>query len=108
MSNQTINDLDNEIAAQKLKLAELENAKKVMSRDLKTSSLTGQLAIFLHEKQCHWNHTDGCSWHYEISKGVPDWSGSAHNKYWNIAARILSKGYNYEDVIAIVNIINSF
>ncbi len=108
MTYQTINDLEQEITAQKLKLAELENAKKVMIRDRKTNSPVGQLAIVLHEKQCHSNHTDGCSWHYEIHHGVPDWAGHAHSKYWNIAAQILSKGYKCEDVTDIVNIINSF
>jgi hypothetical protein len=23
-----------------------------------------ELAEILHDKQCHWNHTDGCSWYY--------------------------------------------
>ena len=107
MSYQTMTELEQEIAASKAKLAELESAKKAMIRDRKTSSDTGQLAIFLHEKMCTWNHTDGCSWHYEINKGVPDWDGHAHNKYWSIAAQILSKGYKCEDVTDLVNIIRN-
>jgi hypothetical protein len=105
MSYQTMTELEQEIAASKAKLAELESAKKAMIRDRKTSSDTGQLAIFLHEKLCNWNHTDGCSWHYEIHRGVPDWSGHAHSKYWSIAAQLANKGYKCEDVENIVSII---
>ena len=107
MSYQTVNDIDQEIEAQKLKLSELESAKKAMIRDRQTTSLTGKLAITIHEKMCRWNHTDGCSWYYEIPRGVPDWSGHAHSKYWNIAAQLLSKGYKCEDVTDIVNIVSS-
>jgi len=107
MSYESISDIDKEIIAQQNKLAELVQSRIRMQRDTRTSSETGQLAIFLHEKQCRWNHTDGCSWHYEIHNGVPDWSGHAHSKYWNIAAQILKHGYKCEDVTDIVNIINS-
>lgn len=28
------------------------------------------VAEFLHEKECHWNHTDGCGWLYETWEGA--------------------------------------
>ncbi len=107
MSYQTMTELEQEIAASKAKLAELESTKKAMIRDRRTSSDTGQLAIFLHGKMCRWNHTDGCSWHYEIDKGIHNWDGHAHDKYWSIAAQILSKDYKCEDIKDIISIINS-
>ena len=33
-----------------------------------------QLAVMLHKHNCHWNHTDGCSWEYEGN----DWVQPAH------------------------------
>jgi hypothetical protein len=41
------------------------------------------LVIEYHDCNCKWNHTDGCSWHYEINRGVHDWSGkgSAHAEW---------------------------
>lgn len=61
MSYQTVKEVENAIAEQKRKLAELESAKEKMGKDRQTNSETGQLAIFLHSKLCNWNHTDGCS-----------------------------------------------
>ena len=51
-----------------------------------------QLAIALHDLLCHWNHTDGCSWFYEIQDKVHQWggTGSAHNRYLNKARKIIS------------------
>jgi hypothetical protein len=46
----------------------LEKQKKELERKLEEAkSLTPaqQLAEILHSKICHWNHTDGCGWHYE-------------------------------------------
>lgn len=41
------------------------------------------LAIYLHDKYCRWNHADGCSWHYAIDRetGNHDWSDYAHKEY---------------------------
>lgn len=105
---QTIRDVDAAIAEQKRKIAELDELKKKMGEDCKTISEAGQLAIFLHDKLCIWNHTDGCAWHYEIHHGIPDWSGSAHAAYYERAANLLSKNYKCEEIIDIVNILKSY
>ena len=47
-----------------------------------------QLAISMHECFCNANHTDGCGWHYEISKGKHDWTGYAHMRYYEKAVRV--------------------
>jgi hypothetical protein len=47
------------------------------------------LAIQLHSMLCHWNHTDGCGWEYEIGRGkVHDWNGSSHAPYLIKAKKI--------------------
>lgn len=45
------------------------------------------LATALHDLLCHWNHTDGCSWHYE--NGLDKWdTGYAHKQYLKQATEI--------------------
>jgi len=38
-----------------------------------------RLAVFLHEKFCPHNHTDGCAWWYE--SGDTAWTGQAHVRW---------------------------
>lgn len=61
------------------------------------------LATLLHSIDCHWNHTDGCSWHYEINSGVVDWNGWAHARYLKMARHMIAtsnkKGINVNYVI---------
>ena len=42
------------------------------------------LAFDLHDRFCHFNHTDGCGWHYEKE----DWQGNAH-QYWLDRAKLI-------------------
>lgn len=48
-----------------------------------------QLAMFLHTKHCHYNHTDGCSWFYDINDGLHDWNAYAHKDWLQKAQEIL-------------------
>jgi len=50
-----------------------------------------QLATVIHEKQCRWNHTDGCGWYYADSGKDKDWEEYGHVKYLEIADRILAE-----------------
>lgn len=49
-----------------------------------------RLAITLHDMLCRWNHTDGCSWHYESKNGIADWGGHAHGEYLGKARRVVA------------------
>lgn len=49
-----------------------------------------RLAISLHSLLCHYNHIDGCSWEYEGSKNIPEWTGHAHSRYLTKAITINS------------------
>jgi hypothetical protein len=56
---------------------------------------THKLACVLHDRLCHWNHTDGCAWHYAIKDGVHDWGEHSHQVYHHKAVMVmqrLSKG----------------
>lgn len=72
--------------------AAFEKAKAALARveleKEKEDSLTivHRLAIVMHDKNCSWNHTDGCGWFYEYSKGEHKWDGHAH-KEWLSKAR---------------------
>lgn len=68
------------------KLAELEVMKAELLKEkerIESLSSEQQLAEYMHEKLCRWNHTDGCSWYYEN-----DWHGDSHQKYLAAAARL--------------------
>ena len=105
MTHQTVDEVEKAIAELQLKLTELETAKKNMFLDPILLSPEGQLAIFLHERLCTWNHTDGCSWHYFVRNGAHDWTDHAHHKYLNMAREFLSHGYTVENVMGLVNIL---
>lgn len=55
------------------------------------------VANALHEKMCRWNHTDGCSYHYE------KWSnpGHAKSKYLKKAQAMLAKA-DVKTVLALI------
>lgn len=68
----------NRIKELKKELAELE--KTVAAFDALDPEQ--KLAISLHETLCRWNHTDGCSWFYEMHPGnIDNWDGCAHTEY---------------------------
>lgn len=69
-----------------------ERARKV-SEALKHAQAIGRvnllekskhLAFLLHEFNCYYNHTDGCSWGYEEDRPDP-WLGDAHKRWLRIA-----------------------
>jgi Tat protein secretion system quality control protein TatD with DNase activity len=49
-----------------------------------------RLAIFIHSRTCHNNHTDSCSWGYEIKNGLHNWQGYAHKTALNKAEKALT------------------
>lgn len=71
--------------------------ERVKQEKKKLMSPLQDLAIALHSTLCRWNHTDGCSWYYEISKDVHDWSRHEHGRY-------LTKAQNISNLCAKHNI----
>lgn len=63
------------------------------------------LAESLHETQCRWNHTDGCSWLYEVHHGVVDWEAYAHAEYLKRAKKVMSllPGFTADDIMQVAN-----
>lgn len=58
-----------------------------------------RLAEDLHEKMCHWNHTDGCAWFYRKD----DWNDSTHKEYLKKAKAIL-EFTDYDTAMKVVEI----
>ena len=57
--------------------------------EAKLESTDHQLAKELHSMLCTYNHTDGCSWHYEFKNKNDDWTGSAHTEYLKKAQKLI-------------------
>jgi hypothetical protein len=52
-----------------------------------------RLAVSLHDLMCHYNHSDGCGWFYEVKNGVHNWGGQSHQPYFS-KARMVTKFCN--------------
>ena len=55
-----------------------------------------RLAIYLHQHLCTHNHTDGCSWHYEIKGQIHDFLSDTHARYLVKARQLLEIGPDYQ------------
>ena len=89
---------------------ELEELKKKHAA-MKAEPVDHQLARYLHDMMCNFNHTDGCSWPYEINNGLENWNAHAHASYLKKANLLLSVAkspglFDVQRIIKIVSIIS--
>lgn len=91
----------NRIESLKVQLAEAEETLKTTTA---VDPEIANLADALHSLLCHWNHTDGCSWGYEVHNGVIDWTGYAHRSYLEKAEEIVQHA-PVETIIQVVRLI---
>lgn len=75
-----------DIAAKEQEVASLKARKMAQE-----SSPLIEVVIKLHDKFCHYDHTEGCGWHYEISKGIHQWggNGTAHHRWMETATNLV-------------------
>ena len=71
-----------------------------------------RIAVELHNILCRHNHTDGCSWFYEVKKGVHNWDGNEH-KLWaeksiRLNAFIAVNNITEEQLFKIVDLTNAY
>lgn len=85
---ETVADIERELQSLETKKKALEKSLEV-ARQLQVTGPEYDLAIFLHSKFCHGNHTDGCSWYYAVKDGMHDWSDYAHEEYLKKARLVL-------------------
>lgn len=81
-----INSLKAKIRSQEEELNKLKEALEALENE----EPLYKIARELHENLCQWNHTDGCSWHYEVKNGKHVWTERAHQKWLYKAANLLS------------------
>jgi hypothetical protein len=86
---QVLAELKQKVKDQEKKIADF----KVMSDDKK-------LAEILHEKQCHWNHTDGCGWFYE--KWTDNLGEYSARLNYLAKAREILKDFTFEQAVKFV------
>lgn len=85
-------NVNQEIAELEQRLATLRQRQK----ELETMTPEKRLAVELHRIMCHWNHTDGCGWYYEVSgyntpQETHNWeTGSTHADYLKKAQRAIA------------------
>lgn len=73
------------------KFANQDRRNELLAEYRSTLSEEEQLAIFLHQHLCHYNHTDACSWSYEIHGVVDNWAEYAHKNYLEMAKRMIER-----------------
>ena len=64
-----------------------------------------RLAIWLHSKLCHHNHTDGCGFFYGVHDLEDDWTEYAHAEYLEKANEALKVTENMDMIKSIVDAI---
>ena len=60
-----------------------------------------RLAELLHSKLCHWNHTDGCGWHYGAWDKIP--LEHSRDEYLRRARRIL-EDFTFDQAVKFVEL----
>lgn len=65
-----------------------------------TETEAHEIARLLHEKLCHYSHTDQCGWyHHKVYDGLADdWTSYAHTEYLEKANKLIEDGFTLEDV----------
>jgi len=88
-----IQDIDEKIKELEKEIEELKEQKRWFNGLPQAQ----KIAELLHEKQCHWNHTDGCGWYYE------NWHnpGYARKEYLKKAEAML-KEMPYNEVLRVI------
>jgi hypothetical protein len=82
----SINSLKAKIRSQEEELSKLKETLEALEKEEPLCKLAREL----HENFCQWNHTDGCSWHYEVKNGNHMWTEWAHAKWLDKAATLIS------------------
>jgi len=95
----TLKEIDTKIKACEVSIKALQDIRTVISG----LSEAQRLAIFLHKKFCHHNHTDGCDWHYG------SWSSAKNNHarkiYLEKAEKLIATGIDIQTITNIAELI---
>lgn len=87
------------------RFANQEQRNKLQDEYNKTLPENQQLAILLHEHLCYGNHTDSCSWYYEMKNGIEHkWDGyaHAHQEWLKKADALLAHGIDKDTILLVI------
>lgn len=101
-----VKDFDAEIAAHQKEIEKLEAAKSAFEE----MTYDQQLAKTLHDAFCRWNHTDGCSWYYEVHEDIDDWTAQSHAGWLRRVAELrkqLPAEYDNETITKVVRAVRN-
>ena len=113
MSTNRIAELERELAQHKAELEKLikeekEAAEKAQA-EIDNNDPLKQLAIRLHGILCKHNHTDGCSWYYEVKNERHNWIGHEHQSWLKKAREVSTKleevGITEEQAFEVIKIL---
>lgn len=68
-------------------------------------TLVQRTAIHIHDLMCRANHTDGCSWGYEINNRVHQWEEHTHKIYLKKAILVSKQNIDLEQFIKVLTLI---
>lgn len=101
MSYRQYTKLQKEVEHHRTRLEQMEGEMKII-----TSKPEYRLADALHDKMCHFNHTDGCGWHYEPWHEVASGKRREGEKgRWIGKAKRILKRFSLEDALAFIELI---
>ena len=93
-----LNDLETQFIEDKKRLQKMINEFK--SPHTKEEM---DIATYLHEKLCTYNHTDGCDWYYDDGS----WNRHSRTAYIKKAINFLQKGYTLQEIKDFYDTLNS-
>lgn len=96
MTAETVREASIAVARAEHALAAAQ-AEFIRAEDQSEATPAEILAVDLHRHLCHWDHTDGCGWEYEITgAGEHSWGGMSHERWLAKAKSLLTRFPNLD------------
>jgi hypothetical protein len=64
-----------------------------------------RVAALIHEKQCHLNHTDGCSWFYHDNTNPASWATDRKHQEYLEKAHVLLNVTDYDTATRVLGVL---
>lgn len=85
-------EIEVELAQKEIELQTLQDQLTVARRKEECLTPERRLATAIHQKLCHWNHTDQCAWEYRDDYAEETWKDNGERREWlEKARRILAQ-----------------
>lgn len=108
MAEETVKDVTKILARKENEVAELKKKLLLMKEQESVMTPAHKMAIVLHKRLCHHDHTEGCDWYYDIKNGVHDWNSrhyGSHAEYLQKAEKVIAAGFTLSDITKLLDIV---